>query len=672
MKILTRIGIFLFRDEEGIVDDYVKYLLDDISQNLEELYIVVNGALTEEGRRCFEIYTQNIVVREDRGYDVAGWQDVILNFCGFEKILKYDELILFNDSFFGPIYPFAEVFCTMDRKKVDFWGLSSHGAAPGNGVCPYGDRPRYLQTYFLGFRRELVSSLPFQYFWEKLPLFENFADVGEGFGCTFTKGFENLGYKWEAYSDTSDMESKDIHKNMSFHTFHPLEMVVNRKFPVIKRKAFITERKVVLRYNYGDELRKTLEYVQKHTDYDIRLIYKYLLRTHNIYDLKNNLNLNFIIPSRVIQSKGELKNKSAVVIAHLFYEDLFDYCLKYLENVPDDIHVVITISSHDKKRRLESKCLGRKAEHFEIRMVEPRGRDLSALLVGCHDILLKYDYLCFVHDKKSIQKEYITVGESFCDLIWENMLKSQEYICNILDFFEEHSEIGLLTPPNVYHGTYYCSAVDYWTNCYGKVKQLAGALNLSSNIRREKPPVSVGTAFWCKTEGLKNLFEFPFSYEDFPEEPLPGDGSVNHAIERIFPFVSQHHGFLTGSVMDLKYAEAEVTNFRYMFSDLQSAMVGMPGLNYSTHYTLVDTVKKVKENYSLLINSDKKIVEKTVYVSERKPYVPMIEERVEKSEANQEEINTGSQIGLKGAFIIYIAKKWPDFIVKAIRRVLKY
>ncbi|MCM1143814.1 MAG: rhamnan synthesis F family protein [Blautia sp.] len=669
---LSRIGIFLFRDEEGIVDDYVKYLLNDISQDLEELYIVVNGALTEAGQKCFEKYTKNIVIREDKGYDVAGWQDVILNFCGFEKILKYDELILFNDSFFGPIYPFTEVFCVMDKKEVDFWGLSSHGAACGNGVCPYGDRPRYLQTYFLGFRRKLVSSKAFQYFWETLPIFENFADVGEGFGCTFTKGFENLGYQWEAYSDTSDMESKDIHKNMSFHTFHPLEMVANRKFPVIKRKAFITERKVVLRYNYGDELRKTLEYVQKHTVYDISMIYKYLLRVCNIYDLKNNLNLNFILPDRVVQSEDELKHKSAVVIAHLFYEDLFDYCLKYLENVPDDMHVVITISSREKKRKLESKCLGSKAERFEIRLVEPRGRDLSALLTGCRDILLQYDYLCFVHDKKSMQKEYITVGASFCDLIWESMLKSQEYIYNILGLLEEHSEIGLLTPPNVYHGTYYCSAVDYWTNCYGKVKQLAGSLNLSSNIRREKPPVSVGTAFWCKTEALRNLFEFPFSYEDFPQEPLPEDGSISHAIERIFPFVAQHHGFLTGSVMDLKYAEAEVTNFRYMLTTLQSTMIGTPGLNYSTYDTLVDTVKKVKENYVLLINSDKKIVEKIVYVPKTKPDISTIEEKIENSGYHQEEESVGNQIGLKGAFVIYIAKKWPAFIVKAIRRILKY
>lgn len=674
---LKRIGIFLFRDEKGIVDEYVKYLLDDMVINLEELYIVVNGVISKEGKAALEQYTMNVIIRPDIGFDVGGWQDAILNYIGFEKILEYDELILFNDSFFGPLYPFKEVFSTMDQEKIDFWGLSSHGAAPGTGTCPYGDRPRYLQTYFLGFRKNLVKSEEFQEFWKSLPIFEKFEEVGEGFGCVFTKGFEDLGYKWKVYSDTSDLESENIRKNMSFHTFNPYDMVARRKFPIIKRKLFVTDKDTVLRFNYGDELRKTLEYVEKNSNYDINMIYRYLLRTYNLYDLKNSLNLNCVLSYQVEQEPSTKVKGKAVVIAHLYYPELFDYCIGYLNNVPMNIDIVITIGNEEKKAILQKKCKEQMAHPVIIRKVEERGRDLSALLVGCHDIIKRYEYLCFVHDKKSVQKEYVTVGAAFCDLLWENMLKSEEYICNILKILEKNETLGMLVPPNVYHGTYFWSSTNYWTICYPGTKRLADALGIEAKIEKEKQPVSVGTVFWCKTKALNKLFEFPFDYMDFPAEPLPNDGSISHILERLIPYVAQHHGYLTSTVMNTEYAETEITNFRYMLSNIQSALNGVPNLKFSTYKVLVNSIKQSKEEYKLL-KQNKKVIEKVVYIEKAKNNIAQIKPiKKEEKQVVKEEIKVPQvvieQIGLKGAFVNYtINHGWPKLVVKFIRKIVKY
>ena len=674
-KNLKRIGIFLFRDEKGIVDDYVKYLINDMINNLEELYIVVNGVLSKEGEIILKQYTANIIIRPDIGFDVGGWQDAILNYIGFEKIVEYDELILFNDSFFGPLYPFKEVFSIMDQEKIDFWGLSSHGAAPGTGACPYGDRPRYLQTYFLGFRKNLVESEEFQEFWKTLPIFKKFEEVGEGFGCVFTKGFEDLGYKWKAYSDTSDLESEDIRKNMSFHTFNPYDMVARRKFPIVKRKLFITEKDTILRFNYGDELRKTLEYIEKNSNYDLDMIYRYLLRTYNLYDLKNSLNMNCVLPYKVKQGGTIKKQGRAVVIAHLYYPELFDYCIGYLRNIPRNIDIVITIGNEEKKEILQKKCEKQMEHPVMIRKVNERGRDLSALLVGCHDLIKQYEYLCFVHDKKSVQKEYITVGTSFCDLLWENMLKSEEYICNILNTFEKNEILGMLVPPNVYHGTYFWSSTNYWTICYQGTKRLASALGIEAKIEKEKQPVSVGTVFWCKTKALNKLFEFPFEYEDFPTEPLPNDGSISHILERIIPYVAQHHGFLTSTVMNTEYAETEITNFRYMLSNMQNALIGVPNLKFNTYKILVNSIKQAKEEY-IQIKQNKKVIEKVVYV-EKNNTTQMVPQKIEKEKVIEGETKKSQvvieQIGLKGAFVNYIINHgWPKLVVKCIRKIVKY
>ena len=56
------------------------------------------------------------------------------------------------------------------------------------------------------------------------------------------------------------------------------DLVVNRRLPVIKRKAFKLPRKLHLRYNVGKDISKTMDYVKEKTNYDVSLIYKYLLR----------------------------------------------------------------------------------------------------------------------------------------------------------------------------------------------------------------------------------------------------------------------------------------------------------------------------------------------------------------------------------------------------------
>jgi lipopolysaccharide biosynthesis protein len=44
----------------------------------------------------------------------------------------------------------------------------------------------------------------------------------------------------------------------------------------------------------------------------------------------------------------------------------------------------------------------------------------------------------------------------------------------------------------------------------------------------------VGSMFWGRVEALRPLFELDLQWADYPTEPLPYDGSVLHAIERLF------------------------------------------------------------------------------------------------------------------------------------------
>ena len=92
----NRLGIFLFCDAQGIVSDYVTYMLDDMMKCVKHMVIVCNGILGDEGRETFLKYTNDIIVRPNEGFDAAGWRQAMVDYLGFDKVAEYEELILFN------------------------------------------------------------------------------------------------------------------------------------------------------------------------------------------------------------------------------------------------------------------------------------------------------------------------------------------------------------------------------------------------------------------------------------------------------------------------------------------------------------------------------------------------------------------------------------------------
>ena len=465
-----RLGIFVLYDTKGEVNDYVIYLLNDMMENLDRLVIVCNGILNVEGREILQIFTEDIVVRPNTGFDLAAWKYGMVDYCGFEEICRYDELVLFNDSFFGPLYPFSEIFSEMEEREeaVDFWAITAHGET-GNvyGMCPYGYRPRYLQLYFLVVKNFMFRSEEFQQYWTGQPEYGTFNEICEKHEAVFTRYFTDLGYRYGVYSDTGEWESEDRTKNFSHHTFNLYYLLINKKMPVIKRKLFSAEKNLRLRYSDTNEIKKIMRFIKEQTRYDVSLIYSYLLKHYNLTQLKNSFNWNFVLPWEYSKKQGKTEKK-VVVVAHLYYEEMFDYAFSYLERVPEYIDIIITVSDSGKKAILEERL----GDRGKVILVDARGRDVSAFLVGSRAYIMEYDYICFVHDKSSPQKEYWTVGRSFCDLLWDCTLKNGYYIENIIDLLDTNEQLGFLAPPPVYHGTYFATSANYWTLCFEKTKDI--------------------------------------------------------------------------------------------------------------------------------------------------------------------------------------------------------
>ncbi len=569
---------------------------------MRDLIIVVNGNLDQQGTNIFSEFTEEILIRPNVGFDAGGWQEAICNYCGFERLREYDELLLCNDSFFGPLYPFTEVFEEMVSRDVDFWGLTVHGETPGDGTNPFGYRPRYIQTYFMVFRSSLLNSSSFSEFWSNLPIFLTFEQLAEQFSSVMTKTFADAGFRWGAFSDTTDLESTDQRKNFDHHSFNLYELISERRYPVLKRRSFLIPKTVYLRYRNSFDLQKALSVIREISDYDVRLITDHLLRKQDPAELKECLNLNFVLPKEKSLFSAGIATKKCAVVVHLYYPDLFAYSIRYLTRIPDSMDLFISVDSSDKEREItEMLKMASVRNRVIVRVVNPRGREWSALLVAFKDLLTEYDYWCFVHDKKSSQKEFSTVGSAFFDALWENTLASNFYIRNVIQLFETMPELGLLTPPPPYWGTYFKTSFDFWTICYEQTQVLAERLGLSCNMKRAVSPIALGSVFWCRTNALKPLLEPDWQIEDFDPEPLPNDGALNHALERILPYVAASQGFLSGWILSDDYARVYLADLQYMVDAVKQKTSQYDSLNISTFERYINGLEKKTTKQSLVI-----------------------------------------------------------------------
>lgn len=550
----NKLGIFVFYDDSGYVSKYVDYLLKDISQNLNKLVIVCNGVLSDEGSSTFQKYTDRIYIRENRGFDGTAWKEAVIQFVGFDELAKYDEVVFFNDICYGPVYPFQRVFEEMDQKAdLDFWGLTKHfDARDFTGHHKSQIIPEHIQTYFFVVRHKMLVSKDFRDFWTKMSEIKTFADDIGAFETRFTKFFSSRGFKWDTYVYMDDLKGRGF-DNYCFNYDWPYTLL-KRKMPLIRRKS-LTQFVPNSCIGPEKEAWRALKYVEEKTSYDTSMIWEDLLRKNNIADLYTRLHLDYILPTESVIYKP-LGQRKIALLMHIYYEDQIDYCFQYASNMP--VYADIYVSTIEKnKSAVEKKFSEMKCNKLEVRIVQNRGRDMSALYVGCADVLenKEYDYICCIHDKKSPQVGML-FGMSFRDLTFENTLASKAYVENVIGLLDRNPLLGYLGFPYMIGGPYWPVLSNAWASDrnFSSTKEILKRCRINVRVSMDKPPIVYANVFWCRPVALKPLSDLLLTYEDFDQEPLGIDGTFSHALERAVTYVAQSQGYYSGVLYTDEYA----------------------------------------------------------------------------------------------------------------------
>ena len=587
-----RLGIYCFYDKYGHAASFIKTFLDDLMNNLDDLVVVVNGQLSDQARQLFSEYTKMIIVRENKGLDVAAYKQAILT-LGWEKLESYDEVICLNDTVMGPVYPFREMFACMDRKDVDFWGITAYAGE----TVDKEQIPTHLQAYWHAYRRSLVSSPAFHEYWETMPLWKDYAEVTRKHEMTFTKHFADLGFTWASYIDWRKYQGYSSYPLL----YMPMQIVRDDRCPIFKRRSFFVDYSAYFDQTAGQPALDLYEYLRDHTDYDVDMIWDAILPSYNIDDIRKAMHLDYVLPSQAINPQTHDRPRSAFIY-HVYFMDLLEDTCHYIASLPEETDLYIT-STEDKIPQIREYMQQHGISHQATFIpVINRGRDVSSLLVAACPVVLsgKYDVIGFAHDKKSSQNQenghHGTESQGFAYKLMENTLGSEAYVKNILTLFAENPRLGQVAPPPPYHALYFAHTIPHdWGANYEITKELLeDRLGIHVPLSPTKPTASaMGSCYWFRVEALKPLFEYGWKYEDFlPEGQMGEDGTISHAIERANGYICQSRGYYPAWVLSDRYARIEVDSLFYATAMMmgssaearsgESLLTNLRGLNLAT------------------------------------------------------------------------------------------
>lgn len=526
MILLNRILIYCHYNSYGYLSSHVIYTLKQVRGIFTRVVFVSNSSVKKEDVEKLDSLVDKIIQRENKGFDFGAWKDAIAA-EGWNSLEKYDSLTLMNDTCFGPFFDMNKVYSKMESGSYDFWGITNHKKSfygmPGKIYKPI---PEYLQSYFLCFNKKVALSPVFRRFWEGLRYYSNVNRVIQNYETQLTGILKQAGFLSHAYIDTRDykLNSNDL-------TLRYADVLIKNGSPFVKVKSFI----------YFDHPQYLKQLIRRVSNYDTQLIDDHLYQVFS-----PNESIRMINRSLHCYCPKEQPLESVLKIAihiHVYYIDVFIKYIEALDKVKNPFDLYLSTDTEEKRKEILTLSKEKNIENSikNIVVCKNQGRDIAPWLIDFKEINEAYDIVGHFHTKKTAHADE-WIGESWQDEIIESLIINTDYIIN---YFQKHKSIGIIMPDISYYHSY-VSQGDAWVSNRGLFNQFWDKMKLSKKLDAhllDYPIMPYGNMFWYRPKALKPLFDLNLLLEDFPEDPIPVDGTIAHAIERLPVYIAWNQGY---------------------------------------------------------------------------------------------------------------------------------
>ena len=227
-----RTAVFASFSGDGRIGDAVLYYLRGLREVVDSIVFVANNPVFPDEAAKLDGLVRLAVFRHHGCYDFGsykiGWYEA--KALGLLEPDVCDELVVCNDSCYGPVFPFSESFAEMDRRnraakpdeRFDFWGMAAMRIYERDA----------LQSYFYVFLPSVLESGVLDRWFGRM---EECRDRGRVvFFCesAFTEFLADEGHQWDSLVPESFHKEKQ-----ATPTKHPLALLRDFRMPLVKAKA---------------------------------------------------------------------------------------------------------------------------------------------------------------------------------------------------------------------------------------------------------------------------------------------------------------------------------------------------------------------------------------------------------------------------------------------------
>jgi len=561
-----RLVIYVVYDRRGTVEEFVRYALAGMRDDAAHILAVVNGSLDDAGRALLETVADDILVRPNDGYDIWAHKDALAHVG--DRIAEFDEVLLTNDTWFGPVRPYAPVFERMNPQEVHFWGMTDHEWEPLNRFTNRGDLPYHLQSFWIAVRKEMFLSPEWQAYWRDLPEMPSYFDAVLKHETQFTKHFQDRGY-----SASVAFASED------YPTEHPAlfnaDLLLADGCPLIKRRPFFHYPPFLDRHAVIG--RRTAADVARY-GYPIELMWSNLAKNVQPKTLNADAGMLEVLPDSASASPPDLR---VAVVAHCADPETVDHLIDRVVLLPVPVDLVVTTVGEKNASRIRQAieehtlpCV----ETLDIRALPSKhGRDMSAFFVGCRDVLEagRYDIVVKIHSRAP-RKRGANTARYFRRYQLENLISSPGQFAALLDLFVREPGLGAVFPPLMHIG--YALAGRGWSQYREPAMEIAERLGIRVPFDGATPLAPMGGMWAGRPEALRLLLEDQLHYDDYAVDMgRRRDGAdLARVQERLIPLALGELGYHVRTVLNQEHAGIAYANLAYKLDQLSITPPGYP------------------------------------------------------------------------------------------------
>ncbi len=474
---------------------------------------------------CMQEFVHAIIYRTCAGYDFTSWKAA---FALFPSLWDSSELILTNDSYFGPLSlkgtcnSFAPMHERMQDFACDFWGISfSWQQVP------------HIQSYYIVLKTRVLQSKALQDFFAAVPLCSK-RKTAISQELSFALWLVLHDFKPAAFCFAHGSSKQNINPSLHGH-----EIMLKRGVSLIKREAVRSPHgfTTLLKYSANQQTQSSLtthDNVQFNENF--LQIEQYFLRVQKNPNTERGIGQHGAhFPPHVTAKFLLLEFNNATYHAEPSAQQSIAVCLhvarvddllaiKQLQYLPKNTNIYAFVHQHHE-------LLPKALVTHNIKILPSKDAPLIALLCHAH-LLEQHSLILQLHINNLSLPELASSGfeKTICKRweshIYASLLGNEGRIKNIIQSFMQNTKLGCIAP--VLYPAFARTTQNEHANMLQYMAKKLG-FELNPNIAIDYP---LGAMFWASMDMLKPLVKL---YHEHGEQLQASYSSkqLNIALEKM-------------------------------------------------------------------------------------------------------------------------------------------